>query len=105
MTVDHWGEITAVIPSATRVRGTSSSSPASPPTRRISTSGYQLGQDTVDRLASSSTLVTNSYSKDSVENAVKRAVCVGRAGQVTLADAQDAMLSDWTTAKTVLGIG
>ncbi|WIX98348.1 hypothetical protein QRX60_30310 [Amycolatopsis mongoliensis] len=44
----------------------------------------------------------NAYSKDSVENAVKKAVC---AGQATLADAQDAMLADWTTAKSVLGIG
>ncbi|MEV5720583.1 hypothetical protein AB0L41_42525 [Amycolatopsis mediterranei] len=44
----------------------------------------------------------SSYSKDSVENAVKKAVC---AGQVTLDDAQNAMLDDWTTAKSVLGIG
>lgn len=44
----------------------------------------------------------NSYSKDAVENAVKKAVC---GGQATLADAQHAMLSDWTTAKAVLGIG
>lgn len=44
----------------------------------------------------------NSYSKDSVENAVKKAVC---AGQVTLSDAQNAMLTDWTTAESVLGIG
>ena len=44
----------------------------------------------------------NSYSKDSVENKVKKAVC---ADQVTLADAQDAMLTDWTTAESVLGIG
>ncbi|MET9002736.1 hypothetical protein [Amycolatopsis sp. NPDC004169] len=44
----------------------------------------------------------NSYSKDSVENAVKKAVC---AHQVTLAAAQAAMLDDWTTAKAVLGIG
>ncbi|MFF1614155.1 hypothetical protein ACFVYA_40865 [Amycolatopsis sp. NPDC058278] len=44
----------------------------------------------------------NSYSKDSVENAVKKAVC---AGQVTLDDAQNAMLRNWTTAKSVLGIG
>jgi len=33
---------------------------------------------------------------------VKKAVC---AGQVTLDDAQNAMLDDWTTAKSVLGIG
>ncbi|MFE0026098.1 hypothetical protein [Amycolatopsis sp. NPDC059021] len=44
----------------------------------------------------------NSYSKDSVENAVKKAVC---AGKVTLGDAQHAMLTNWTTAKAVLGIG
>ncbi|MEV4150830.1 hypothetical protein AB0J40_44750 [Amycolatopsis sp. NPDC049691] len=44
----------------------------------------------------------NSYSKDSVENAVKKAVCAGR---VTLAAAQNAMLDDWTTAESVLGIG
>lgn len=44
----------------------------------------------------------NAYSKDSVENAVKKAVC---AGQATLTAAQHAMLTDWTTAKSVLGIG
>ncbi|SEB47142.1 hypothetical protein SAMN04489727_2014 [Amycolatopsis tolypomycina] len=44
----------------------------------------------------------NSYSKDSVENAVKKAVC---AHQVTLSAAQTAMLNNWTTAKSVLGIG
>ncbi|WP_410675431.1 hypothetical protein [Amycolatopsis sp. cmx-4-68] len=44
----------------------------------------------------------NAYSKDAVENAVKKAVC---AGQVTLTAAQNAMLTDWTTAKSVLGIG
>ncbi|MEV7043897.1 hypothetical protein [Amycolatopsis sp. NPDC051061] len=44
----------------------------------------------------------NSSSKDSVENAVKKAVC---ADQATLANAQNAMLTDWTTAKSVLGIG
>lgn len=43
----------------------------------------------------------NSYSKDSVENAVKKAVCAGKA---TLSDAQHAMLTDWTTAESVLGI-
>ncbi|MBB1154631.1 hypothetical protein [Amycolatopsis dendrobii] len=43
----------------------------------------------------------NSYSKDSVENAVKKAVCAGKA---TLADAQHAMLTNWTTAESVLGI-
>jgi hypothetical protein len=44
----------------------------------------------------------NFYSKDSVENAVKKAVC---GGQATLAAAQHAMLTDWTTAESVLGIG
>lgn len=44
----------------------------------------------------------NSASKDSVENAVKKAVCAGKA---TLSAAQHAMLDDWTTAKSVLGIG
>ncbi|MFG1644107.1 hypothetical protein ACGFMK_27800 [Amycolatopsis sp. NPDC049252] len=44
----------------------------------------------------------NAYGKDSVENAVKKAVC---AGQASLSDAQDAMLTDWTTAESVLGIG
>ncbi|WP_163507289.1 hypothetical protein [Fodinicola acaciae] len=44
----------------------------------------------------------NSYSKDSVENAVKKAVCAGKA---SLADAQHAMLTNWTTAESVLGIG
>jgi hypothetical protein len=44
----------------------------------------------------------NSRSKDTVENAVKKAVC---AGDATLAGAQDAMLTDWTTAQAVLGIG
>jgi len=42
------------------------------------------------------------YGKDSVKNAVKKAVC---AHQVTLSAAQTAMLDDWTTAKSVLGIG
>jgi hypothetical protein len=44
----------------------------------------------------------NSYSKDRVENDVKVAVCDGKA---TLADAQHAMLTNWTTAEQVLGIG
>jgi hypothetical protein len=44
----------------------------------------------------------NSYSKDSVENAVKKAVCAGKA---TLKAAQHALLTDWTTAESVLGIG
>ncbi len=39
---------------------------------------------------------------EGVENAVKKAVC---AGQATLSAAQDAMLTNWTTAKSVLGIG
>jgi len=39
--------------------------------------------------------------KDRVENAVKNAVC---AGQVSLNDAQQAMLTNWTTAESVLGI-
>ena len=43
----------------------------------------------------------NSYNKDSVENAVKKAVCNGT---VTLTDAQNAMLNNWTTAESVLGI-
>jgi hypothetical protein len=43
----------------------------------------------------------NSYSKDSVENKVKKAVC---AGDANLSDAQHAMLTDWTTAESVLGI-
>ena len=43
----------------------------------------------------------NSYNKDAVENAVKKAVCNGT---VTLTDAQNAMLNDWTTAESVLGI-
>ncbi len=44
----------------------------------------------------------NSYSKDSVENALKKAVC---SGEVTLSAAQNAMLANWTTAESVLGIG
>lgn len=43
----------------------------------------------------------NSYSKDTVENAVKKAVCDGT---VTLDAAQQAMLTNWTTAEQVLGI-
>ncbi|WP_297540669.1 hypothetical protein [Amycolatopsis sp.] len=43
----------------------------------------------------------NAYSKDSVENAVKKAVCAGTA---TLSAAQHALLTDWTTARAVLGI-
>lgn len=44
----------------------------------------------------------NSYSKDTVENRLKRAVCDGEA---SLVDAQDALVSDWTTAEAVLGLG
>ena len=44
----------------------------------------------------------NSYSKDSVENALKKAVCDGR---VQLSDAQNAIATDWTTAESVVGIG
>jgi hypothetical protein len=44
----------------------------------------------------------NAFSKDSVENAVKKAVCNHT---VTLSAAQHAMLTNWTTAKSVLGIG
>jgi hypothetical protein len=42
------------------------------------------------------------YSKDSVENKLKSAVCNGR---VSLADAQDAIMTDWTTALSSLGLG
>ena len=40
--------------------------------------------------------------KDSVENALKKAVCDG---QVNLVDAQNAIAADWTTAESVVGIG
>jgi hypothetical protein len=43
-----------------------------------------------------------SYTKDSVENALKKAVCDGR---VDLVDAQNAIATDWTTAESVVGIG
>ncbi|QUQ65385.1 hypothetical protein [Kutzneria sp. CA-103260] len=43
-----------------------------------------------------------SASKDSVENALKKAVCNG---QVNLVDAQNAIATDWTTAESVVGIG
>lgn len=43
----------------------------------------------------------NSYSKDSVENRLKKAVCDG---EVALAPAQKAMATNWTTAESVLGI-
>lgn len=42
-----------------------------------------------------------SFDKDRVENRVKEAIC---AGQVTLADAQHAMLTNWVTALDVLGV-
>ncbi|MGW1752164.1 hypothetical protein ACWCRD_42455 [Streptomyces sp. NPDC002092] len=41
------------------------------------------------------------YSKDSVENKLKKAVC---AGTVTLGDARSAIASDWTTALSSLGL-
>lgn len=44
----------------------------------------------------------NAHSKDQVENNVKKAVC---SGQVKLDKAQQAMLTNWTTAEQVLGIG
>jgi hypothetical protein len=44
----------------------------------------------------------NSYNKDGVETKVKNAICNGT---VTLAAAQQAMLTNWTTAEQVLGIG
>ncbi|WP_232247399.1 hypothetical protein [Kitasatospora azatica] len=42
-----------------------------------------------------------SSTKDGVETKLKRAVC---AGTVTLADAQDALVTDWTTALSSLGL-
>ncbi|MEV0483406.1 hypothetical protein AB0I69_22740 [Streptomyces sp. NPDC050508] len=39
--------------------------------------------------------------KDTVENKLKKAVC---AGTVTLSDAQDAIVTDWTTALADLGL-
>jgi hypothetical protein len=39
--------------------------------------------------------------KDSVENALKKAVCNGT---VSLADAQNAIMTDWTTALSSLGL-
>ncbi|HTI20700.1 MAG TPA: hypothetical protein VL652_06890 [Kutzneria sp.] len=41
------------------------------------------------------------YTKDSVENALKKAVCDGR---VDLVDAQNAIATNWTTAESVVGI-
>jgi hypothetical protein len=43
----------------------------------------------------------NSYSKDSVENRLKSAVCDG---QATLTAAQNALVANWTTAEAVLGL-
>ena len=43
-----------------------------------------------------------SANKDSVENKLKAAVCNGT---VTLADAQNAIMTNWTTAESVLGLG
>lgn len=42
-----------------------------------------------------------SADKDTVENKLKRAVC---AGDVSLADAQNAIMTDWTTALSSLGL-
>ena len=42
-----------------------------------------------------------SANKDTVENALKKAVCNGK---VSLADAQDAIETDWTTALSSLGL-
>lgn len=44
----------------------------------------------------------NSYSKDSVENKLKSAVC---AGTITLDSARSAIKNNWTTALQVTGIG
>ncbi|MFF4957850.1 hypothetical protein [Streptomyces sp. NPDC001222] len=43
-----------------------------------------------------------SADKDVVENKLKKAVC---AGEVNLSDAQDAIITDWTTALSSLGLG
>ena len=43
-----------------------------------------------------------SYTKDSVENKLKTAVCNGT---VSLSDAQNAIATDWTTALSSLGLG
>ncbi|MCC5480453.1 hypothetical protein ACFV2N_12290 [Streptomyces sp. NPDC059680] len=43
-----------------------------------------------------------SANKDTVENKLKRAVC---AGDVSLDDAQNAIMTDWTTALSSLGLG
>lgn len=42
-----------------------------------------------------------SYTKDGVENKLKQAVCSGKA---SLADAQNAIATDWTTALSSLGL-
>jgi hypothetical protein len=42
-----------------------------------------------------------SYTKDHVENSLKKAVCNGT---VSLADAQNAIMTDWTTALSNLGL-
>ncbi|AKJ10689.1 hypothetical protein ABB07_11890 [Streptomyces incarnatus] len=42
-----------------------------------------------------------SANKDTVENKLKKAVC---AGDVSLADAQNAIMTDWTTALSSLGL-
>lgn len=42
-----------------------------------------------------------SYTKDHVENTLKRAVCNGT---VSLADAQNAIITNWTTALSSLGL-
>lgn len=43
-----------------------------------------------------------SYTKDGVETKLKNAVCKG---SVSLADAQNAIMTDWTTALSSLGLG
>ena len=45
--------------------------------------------------------VGTSGQKDSVDNALKRAVC---SGQANLVDAQNAIATDWTTALSSLGL-
>ena len=44
----------------------------------------------------------SSYTKDGVENRLNSVVC---SGQVTLAAAQQAIATNWTTAEAVLGVG
>jgi hypothetical protein len=43
-----------------------------------------------------------SYTKDGVENRLNHVVC---SGQVSLAAAQQAIATNWTTAEAVLGVG